>query len=90
MGISELFFFSLNALTLTAIYLGVRRELAPVGFIAAMGIVVSVITMMLFLSQRVEVLLQAIIFGLILGAVMAIATLMTAWYFHTQERKASS
>jgi uncharacterized membrane protein YedE/YeeE len=90
MGVAELFFFGLNALTLTAIYIGLRREVAPVGFIAGMGIIASIITMTLFLLQRVDVALQGIIFGIIVGAAMAIATLMTAWYFHSQERKSNN
>ncbi|TVR23554.1 MAG: hypothetical protein EA396_03265 [Anaerolineaceae bacterium] len=83
----DIIFFLLFAVSIVGIYLGVRRELAPVGMVAGFGIMACSITMILFLLQRVDVALQGVIFGLIIGAVMAIATLAVAWYFHTQERE---
>lgn len=83
----DIIFFLLFAFSIISIYIGVRRELAPVGVVAGFGIMACSITMILFLLQRVDVALQGVIFGLIIGAAMALATLAIAWYFHAQERE---
>ncbi len=87
MGALEIIAFGLFAINLIGMYMGIRRELAPVGVTAAVGIVVSVITMILFMIPRAEMTLQAVLFGIITGALMAVITLGTALYFHQKERK---
>jgi hypothetical protein len=78
-------FFFLFAVTLFVMYIAVRRELAPLGLIAALGTVSSIITMMLYLLSLVDVAIQGVLFGIVIGLVMSIATLSLAWYYRNQE-----
>jgi len=78
-------FFILFGLTLLSMYIGVRRELAPIGLIAALGMVASIVMMTLYLLTLVEAEAQAIIFGIVGGALFAGATLGTEWYFHNHD-----
>ena len=78
-------FFILFGLTLLSMYIGIRRELAPIGLIAALGMVASIVMMTLYLLTLVEAEAQAIIFGIIGGALFAAVTLGTAWYFHNHD-----
>ncbi|GAB4337186.1 MAG: hypothetical protein Kow00117_19390 [Phototrophicales bacterium] len=80
-------YFFLFGICLLGMYVAVRRQLAPLGFIAAGGMFSSILFMTLFLLTRVDVPVQAILFGIIIGAVFAISTLGIAWYFHQQENK---
>lgn len=90
MDLLEIVAFGLFTINLVGMYISIRRELAPIGLTAAVGTVVSVITMILFLLPRTEMDLQAVLFGILIGALMAIITLGTALYFHQKERKAES
>lgn len=87
MGLLEIIAFGLFTINLVGMYLSIRREYAPIGLTAAVGVVVSVVTMILFMLPRTEMALQAVLFGIIVGAIMAIVTLGTALYFHQKEGK---
>jgi uncharacterized membrane protein len=87
MGALEIIAFGLFAINLVGMYMSIRREIAPIGVTAAIGIVVSVITMILFMLPRSEMALQAVLLGMLTGASMAIITIGTAFYFHQKERK---
>jgi hypothetical protein len=78
-------FFVLFALTLLAMYIGVRRQVAPIGLIAALGMVASIVMMTLYLLTLVDAEAQAILFGIVGGALFAGLTLGAAWYFHTHD-----
>lgn len=82
------FFFILFGLTLLGMYIAIRRQLAPVGLVAAVGMTASIITMTLYLMAQVEAEEQGIIFGILIGAVFAFATMAVAWFFQTQENNA--
>jgi multisubunit Na+/H+ antiporter MnhB subunit len=78
-------FFILFGLTLLGMYVAIRRQLAPVGLVAAIGMAMSIITMTLYLMSQVESEEQGIIFGILIGAFFAFATLAVAWFFQTQD-----
>lgn len=86
MDLLEIIGFGLFTINLVGMYMSIRRELAPIGLTAAVGIVVSVITMILFMLPRTEMPLQAVLFGIIIGAIMAIITLGTALFFHQKDQ----
>lgn len=79
-------YFILFGLCLVGMYVVVRRQLAPLGLVAAIGMIGSILFMTLYLLTRVDVPAQAILFGILIGAIFAIATLGIAWYFHNQEK----
>lgn len=81
-------YFILFGICLLGMYVTIRRQLAPLGFVAAVGMIGSILFMTLFLLTRVDVPAQAILFGILIGAIFAIATLAIAWYFHNQENNA--
>ena len=82
-----LIFFVLFALTLVGTYLGVRRGWAPTRAIAALGAVLSILTMVLFSLGQENTLLQALIVGVLLGGVFTAATVAVATFFRNAERQ---
>lgn len=78
-------FFILFGATLLGMYVAIRRELAPTGMVAALGMIGSVITMTLYLLAQVDEPIQGILFGVLIGVIFAVATLGVAYYFHSHE-----
>lgn len=78
-----MFFFLLFALVLVGMYVGIRREMMPLTMTAALGTIGSILFMVLFMLGRTSVTGQAIVMGIIVGALFAGATIGLAWYFHT-------
>ncbi|MBI5671231.1 MAG: hypothetical protein HZC41_24810 [Chloroflexi bacterium] len=83
-------FFVLFALALAGMYLGIRRAWAAPGLIAGVGVVVSIVLMTLISFAQNNSPFQAIIVGILLGGLFGGATLAVAWYFQSQEMRASA
>ncbi len=81
-------FFILFALTLAGMYLGIRRGWAAPGAVAAAGVAASIILMTLTALAQNNLLIQAIIVGVLVGGLFSGATLAVAWYFHSSELRA--
>ncbi len=81
-------FFALFALALVGMYLGIRRSWAAPGVIAAAGVAASIILMTLTALAQNNLLIQAIIVGVLVGGLFSGATLAVAWYFHSSELRA--
>lgn len=83
-------FFVLFALALAGMYLGIRRAWAAPGLIAGVGMVASMVLMALISFAQNNSPFQAVIVGILLGGLFAGATLAVAWYFQSQEMRASA
>ena len=66
-------------------YLSIRREWIPPGLTAGLGIVTSVALMILISLSQGNTALQAVVVGILVGAVFSVAILAIAWYFHSSE-----
>jgi len=79
-------FFILFALSLVVMYVAIRRQLAPTTVTASAGVAVSIILMILYMLASPDVsVIQAIIMGILVGALFAGSTLAIAWYFQSNE-----
>lgn len=76
------------ALVLAGIYLSIRRQWLPPGITAGIGVVLSMLLMTLFSLAQNNILVQAVIVGILLGGLFSGATLAAAWYFHSNEMRA--
>lgn len=81
MSIGALIFFALFAALMVAAYLGIRRQWLSPTIIAAVAVVGGIALMTMFSLAQGNSLIQAIIVGILLGAVFSIAVLAIAWYF---------
>lgn len=82
------FLFILFAILLAGIYLSIRREWFKPGPTAAVGVVLSMVLMVMISLAQQNVVIQAIIVGVLVGGAFSIATIAAAWYFHSQEMRA--
>ena len=73
---------------LAGIYLSIRRQWLPPGITAGIGVVLSMVLMTLFSLAQNNILVQAVIVGILLGGLFSGATLAVAWYFHSNEMRA--
>ncbi len=85
---SAMVFFALLALILLLTYLAVRREWFAPAATAAVSVIASVIAMTLVSLAQGNSVLQAVIVGIVVGAVFSGATLGIAWHFHSAELRA--
>jgi hypothetical protein len=84
-GLALLFFFAFAVIILMT-YLALRRGWAAPGKVAAVGMIGSIITMSLSMVSQPNVPpVQAIFFGVVVGAGFAGAALAVAWYFQRNE-----
>ncbi len=83
-----LIFFALFALVLVGMYLAIRREWAPPGLVAGVGMVGSIVTMVLTSLANDNSIIQALVAGILVGGLFTAATLAAAWYFHSNEMRA--
>jgi hypothetical protein len=88
MNILALIFFALFSATIIAIYLVVRRRMAPPGGVAVVGVLTAVVSMTLFSLAQANILAHALLVGLLIGGGFASATLALAWYFLGNEMRA--
>jgi len=80
--------FAVFALLLAGIYLSIRRQWLAPGLTAGLGIVLSIFLMTLFSLAQNNVLVQAVVVGIVVGGLVSGVTLAAAWYFHTNEMRA--
>lgn len=82
---SALVFFALMVVVLLLTYLAIRREWFAPTATAAASVIGSVVTMTLVSLAQGNSVLQAVIVGILVGAMFSGATLGIAWYFHSAE-----
>ncbi|MCU0511487.1 MAG: hypothetical protein MUE40_02850 [Anaerolineae bacterium] len=88
MNLLALIFFALFAGVIVGIYLTIRRRAAAPGLIAAGGMVGSVLTMTLFSLAQNNLVVHALLVGLLVGGGFAALTMALAWYFLSNELRA--
>jgi hypothetical protein len=76
------------AVILFGMYLAIRRQWAPPGMVAGLGIVTSIACMILISLTQGNMAVQAVVVGILVGLLFSLATLAAAWYFHTKELRA--
>jgi hypothetical protein len=77
--------FLLFSATQVGTYLAIRRGWLPPMVVAAAGVVFSISTMLLFSLWQGNVLLHALLVGVLLGGLFSAAIIAAAWYFQRQE-----
>jgi hypothetical protein len=82
------FLFVLFAILLAGIYLSIRREWFRPGPTAGVGVGLSIVLMFMIALAQQNVIVQAVIVGVLVGGAFSIATITAAWYFHSQELRA--
>ena len=82
---SAFIFFALFALVIAGMYLAIRRQWAAPGMVAAVGVVLSILFMVLMSLAQGNAVLQALLVGILVGGLFSGATLAIAWYFHSNE-----
>lgn len=80
-----LIFFGIFAVTLFVMYILVRRRIGSTTLIAAAGVVISIISFMLFTLAQGNTLLWAIVIGLVIGGLFSATALAAAYYFSSNE-----
>lgn len=80
--------YLLFAVILAGMYLAIRRQWAPPGVVAGLGIVTSIACMILISLSQGNMAVQAVIVGILMGLLFSLATLAAAWYFHTKDLRA--
>jgi hypothetical protein len=83
-----LVFFVLFTVVLVGMYLLIRRRIAPIGAVAAVGMIGSILTMTLFSLGQGNLLAHALLVGFIVGGGMSVITLALSWYFLSTEVRA--
>ncbi len=80
--------YILFAVILFAMYLAIRRQWAPPGAVAGLGIVTSIACMILISLSQGNMALQAVVVGILVGLLFSLTTLAAAWYFQTKDLRA--
>lgn len=83
-----LIFFAIFFIIVLVMYVTIRRRMAPTGVVAAVGVLGSILAMTLFSLAQGSILLQAIIYGIVIGGAFSIASLVIAWYFQGNDARA--
>lgn len=78
-------FFLVFALVLLLMYLAIRRGWAAPGLISGVGVLASIVAMVLYSLAQGNSILQAVVVGIVVGALFSGAVLAIAWYFHNNE-----
>ncbi|MCC6616690.1 MAG: hypothetical protein IT320_24665 [Anaerolineae bacterium] len=78
-------FFLIFCLILIWVYMAIRRQWAAPGFVAAVGIIGTVISMLLMSVSQGNVALHAIVVGIVLGVLFTGATIAVARYFNLKQ-----
>ncbi|MBK9123322.1 MAG: hypothetical protein IPM16_09405 [Chloroflexi bacterium] len=90
MSTPSLLFFAGLAVAMVYCYLGIRRQWGPPWRVAAVGTALCAIAMSLVLATNNNAdPLLAIVYGVPLGAVLAIVTIIAALYFTRQSARTS-
>ena len=80
--------FVVFALIQVATYLAVRRQWLKPAMSATIGVIASIIVMTMISLAQENGPFQAIVVGVIVGALFSSAILAIAWYFHSNEMRA--
>jgi len=90
MSVTGLIFFFLFAAILIGVYIAMRRRLASVRILAAVGVFGGIVSMTLFAMTQDNILfIHALLVGIVLGGGLSFAVIMMAWYFLAQELRAA-
>jgi uncharacterized membrane protein len=81
-------FFAVFAAILVCMYLAIRRQWAKPGFVAAAGVIGSVLSMLLMSVAQGNNALQAVVVGLVVGGLFSGFVLAVAWYFQLKDMRA--
>lgn len=87
---SGMVFFFLFAALLMGVYIAMRRQLAAVKVLAAVGVMGGIITMTLFSLNQGVIWIHALLVGVVLGGGLSLAVIMMANYFSNQEARSGS
>jgi O-antigen/teichoic acid export membrane protein len=88
MSTPSLLFFAGLAVAMVYCYLGIRRQWGPPWRISAVGTALCAVAMSLVLATNTNAdPLLAIVYGVPLGAVLAIVTIIAALYFTRQSAR---
>ncbi len=85
----QFLFFTAFALVILGMYIAIRRRLASPLIITTIGVFSSIITMTLFQVSYGVSPAHGIIMGVVIGTLFSGATLAVAWYFQSNEIRAS-
>jgi Na+/H+-translocating membrane pyrophosphatase len=83
-------FFFLFCIVQVLMYLVVRRRMLPPLPVAALGVVVSVVSITLMGLAQGNLIYQAIFAGIVVGGLLSAATLGIAIYFLRSEERAAA
>lgn len=78
-------FYLIFSVILVWMYLAIRRQWAATGFVVAVGIVGTVISMLLMSVSQGNNALHAVVVGLVLGVLFSGATVAVARYFNVKQ-----
>ncbi len=78
-------FYLIFCLILIWMYMAIRRQWAAPAFVAAVGIIGTVISMLLLSVSQGNNALHAIVVGLVLGVLFSAATVLVARYFNLKQ-----
>jgi cyanate permease len=87
---SGMIYFFLFAALLMGVYIAMRRRLAPVKVLAAVGVFGGIVTMTLFALNQNVIWIHALLVGILLGGGMSMAVIFMANYFSNQELRSGS
>ncbi len=82
-----LIFFGIFAITLFVMYVLIRRRIGSTVLIASAGVVISIISFMLFTLAQGNTLLWAVVIGLVIGGLFSATALAAAYYFSSNESR---
>ena len=82
-----LIFFLFFGLVLFAMYILIRRRIGSTSLVAAAGIVGSMISMTLFSLAQGNILLLAVVVGIVVGGAFSVGALLVASYFTSSETR---
>ncbi len=85
MSAGAFLFFALFAGVQLSIYFSIRKEWFSAGSTAGVGVLTSIICAVLISLAQGNIVLHALIVGLLLGGIISGATLSVAWYFQSNE-----
>jgi len=81
--------FLIFSAVLIAMYIGIRRQWAEPGLVAGVGALGSIAAMTLFMLARDMNVAYGLLAGTVVGTLFTAATLSVAWYFHSNELRAT-
>lgn len=81
-------FFIIFAAIQVLIYLSIRRGWFSISVTAGIGVVFSILMGVLMSLAQGNILLQALVVGVLMGGIFSGVTLSAAWYFQSNDARA--